>query len=134
MRACARACLGAFVHTCTHACTPTHTHALVDVVESLGVTTGAAVVRVASSLDATRLQYAYHTAKEAPKTTRKRKALEKMQLDVRQHTEEDNMTQSDIPANTVSPVAIACVLFITNFCFRNVEYNLYILCVVTTCW
>ena len=62
--------------------------ALVDTVDSLSVSPGSEVVRIVSCINVVRLRKADHATKQASKTSRKRKALEKLQLGVQQEVTE----------------------------------------------
>ena len=68
--------------------------ALVDAVDSLGVSPGPEVVRVASRINVVRVRKADQATRQASKTSRKRKALEKLQLGVHQEAREGNLYES----------------------------------------
>ena len=68
--------------------------ALVDAVDSLSVSPGSEVVRVVSRINVMRLRKANHATKQASKTSRKRKALEKLQLGVQQEATEGKLYES----------------------------------------
>ena len=68
--------------------------ALVDAVDSLGVSPGSEVVRVASRINVVRVRKADHATRQASKTSRERKALEKLQLGVHQEATEGNLYES----------------------------------------
>ena len=94
--------------------------ALVDVVDSLGVSPGAEVVRVASVYETANRQPSH---KAVSKTSRKMKALEKLQLGVQQEATGGD-SESGAPravchtVSVLSPVTLTCV----NYRFFPYKY------------
>ena len=57
--------------------------ALSDAISSLGVSPGKTLLRVTAQLDALRLRVAEKAAQTATKTSRKRRAMQKLQHDIK---------------------------------------------------
>ena len=102
--------------------------ALVDAVDSLGVSPGSEVVRVASRINVVRVRKADHATRQASKTSRKRKALEKLQLGVHPEATEGNLYESGAHStvrgtvSVLSPVTVTCIHY--NF-FSPYKYLIW---------